>query len=101
MADKYLKTLDFGNGDKYHMLPLVTSENDGMLLRVTNGEWGAGYIIPPPPKSKTYIVKIDQNNPDPLDCCTYDGDAVGMGKGSDEWDTIFGYKPCIMEDGVV
>ena len=100
MADKYLKTLDLGNGDKYHMLPLVTSENDGMILRVVNGEWGAGYVIPPP-SPKIYIVKIDQNNSDPLACCTYEGDAVGMTKGSSEWDTIFGYKPCIMKDGVV
>lgn len=54
-----------------------------------------------PPSPKTYIIKIDQNNPDPLACCTYDGDAVGMTKGSSDWDTIFGYKPCIMRDGVV
>lgn len=52
-------------------------------------------------KPKTYIVKIDQNNPDPLACCTYEGDAVGMTKGSNAWDEIFGYKPCIMRDGVV
>lgn len=54
-----------------------------------------------PPQPKTYIVKIDQNNPDPLACCTYEGDAVGMTKGSSDWDKIFGYKPCIMADGVV
>lgn len=95
MADKYLKTLDLGNGDKYHMLPLVTSENDGMILRVTNGEWGAGYII------KTYVVKIDQNNSNSLACCTYEGDAVGMTKGSDAWDEIFGIKPCVLKNGAV
>lgn len=54
-----------------------------------------------PPSPKTYIIKIDQNNSDPLACCTYEGDAVGMTKGSSDWDTIFGYKPCIMRDGVV
>lgn len=54
-----------------------------------------------PPSPKTYIVKIDQNNSDPLACCTYDGDAVGMTKGSSDWDSIFGYKPCIMRGGVV
>ena len=54
-----------------------------------------------PPQPKTYIVKIDQNNSDPLACCTYEGDAVGMTKGSSEWDDIFGYKPCIMKDEVV
>ena len=54
-----------------------------------------------PPQPKTYIVKIDQNNPDPLACCTYEGDASSMTKGSSEWDDIFGYKPCIMMNGVV
>lgn len=56
------------------------------------------YTLPLP---KTYIVEIEQNNPDPLTCCTYDGDAVGMTKGSSDWDKIFGYKPCIMQDGNV
>ena len=60
MADKYLKTLDLGNGDKYHMLPLVTSENDGMILRVTNGEWGAGYAIPDPWKGITWANGTDE-----------------------------------------
>lgn len=49
-----------------------------------------------PPSPKTYIIKIDQNNSDPLACCTYEGDAVGMTKGSDAWDEIFGYKPCLL-----
>lgn len=49
-----------------------------------------------PPLPKTYIIKIDQNNSDPLACCTYEGDAVGMTKGSDAWDEIFGYKPCLL-----
>lgn len=49
-----------------------------------------------PPSPKTYIIKIDQNNSDPLACCTYEGDAVGMTKGSDAWDEFFGYKPCLL-----
>lgn len=49
-----------------------------------------------PPSPKIYIIKIDQNNPDPLACCTYEGDAVDMTKGSDAWDEIFGYKPCLL-----
>lgn len=48
-----------------------------------------------------YTVKIDQNNSDPLACCTYADAAVGMTKGSSDWDSIFGYKPCIMKNGVV
>lgn len=50
---------------------------------------------------KTYTVKIDQSNSNPETCCTYADDAVGMTKGSSDWDDIFGYKPCIMKDGVV
>ena len=51
--------------------------------------------------SKIYTVKIDQSNSNPLSCCTYADDAVGMTKGSSDWDDIFGYKPCIMKDGAV
>ena len=51
--------------------------------------------------TKIYTVKIDQSNSNPLSCCTYADDAVGMTKGSSDWDDIFGYKPCIMKDGAV
>jgi hypothetical protein len=50
---------------------------------------------------KVWTVKIDESNSNPLSCCTYADDAVGMTKGSSDWDDIFGYKPCIMKDGVV
>ena len=50
---------------------------------------------------KIYTVQVDQANSNPLSCCTYADDAVGMTKGSSDWDDIFGYKPCIMKDGVV
>lgn len=49
----------------------------------------------------TWTVKIDQSNSNPLTCCTYADSAVGMNKASSEWDTIFGYKPCIMQNGNV
>lgn len=40
MADKQLKSLEFNqNGDKYYPLPLVTSENNGKILKVVNGKW--------------------------------------------------------------
>ena len=50
---------------------------------------------------KIWTVNIDQSNSNPLTCCTYADDAIGMTKGSSDWDDIFGYKPCIMKDGVV
>lgn len=49
----------------------------------------------------TWTVVIDESNSNPLSCCTYGGDAVGMTKGSDEWDTIFGYRPCVFKNGAV
>lgn len=52
MADKYLKTLDFGNGDKYHPLPLLGGDGktwmqsnqtgiDIAQMRYENGIWVA------------------------------------------------------------
>lgn len=49
----------------------------------------------------TWTVVIDESNSNPLSCCTYANDAVGMTKGSDEWDSIFGYRPCVFKDGAV
>ena len=61
----------------------------------------ASQIVSAKPRPLIYTVKIDQSNSHSLLCCTYDDDAIGMTKGSSDWDDIFGYKPCIMKDGVV
>lgn len=46
MADVYMKTLKVGtDGDTLHPLPIVTTEDDGKILMVTNGEWGAASLI--------------------------------------------------------
>ncbi len=50
---------------------------------------------------KTWSVVIDESNSNPLSCCTYADDAVGMTKGSDDWDAIFGHKPCVFYQGSV
>lgn len=50
MADKELKSLNFGGEDTYFPLPLVTSEDNDKILAVIDGEWGVstpeemGYI---------------------------------------------------------
>ena len=52
----------------------------------------------------TYTVKIDNTMSNPNTCCTYMDDAVGMTKGSDEWDNmpIFAdIKPCVFNEGQV
>lgn len=51
-----------------------------------------------------YTVKIDTTNSNPLTCCEYADDAVGMTKGSTDWDTkeIFNaITPCMFKEGVV
>lgn len=47
----------------------------------------------------TMTAVIDQNNPDPLACITYEDDAKGMSKGSPEWDKFFGTKLVLFKDG--
>ncbi len=47
----------------------------------------------------TMTAVIDQNNPDPLACITYEDDAKGMTKGSPEWDKFFGTKLVLFKDG--
>lgn len=54
-----------------------------------------------PSQYSVWTVKIDQNNSNPETCCTYADDAVGMTKGGSEWDSIFKYFPCVMQNGKV
>ena len=52
----------------------------------------------------TYTVRIDQSDKNPLTCCVYMDDAVGMEKGSSAWDEkeIFrSIKPCMFKNGEV
>ena len=41
MADKILKSLNFGGADNYFPLPLVTAADNDKILSVVNGEWTA------------------------------------------------------------
>ena len=41
MADKTLKSLNFGGADNYFPLPLVTAADNNKILSVVNGEWAA------------------------------------------------------------
>lgn len=54
--------------------------------------------------AKTYTAIIDLANSNPLTCITYADDAIGMTKGSANWDneTIFkDINPCVFKDGKV
>ena len=50
---------------------------------------------------KIWEIDIDQSNSDPELCCTYAKDAIGLAPADDEWDEIFGYKPCLFINGAV
>ena len=58
MADKTLKSLNFGGGDTYYPLPLVTAADNDKILSVVNGEWVATDMpIIPTESNKIFIVK--------------------------------------------
>ena len=83
------------NGVTYYISVFPKAENGAINTEATQ-------IVQCTPKAfSTWTVKIDQSNSNPLTCCTYADSAVGMNKASSEWDTIFGYKPCIMQNGNV
>lgn len=48
MTDKVLKSLNIEDGNIYKPLPLVTSDDNGKILKVTDGEWGTGEACPFP-----------------------------------------------------
>lgn len=83
------------NGVTYYISVFPKSTSGGINTD------GSQIVSVTPVAEKIYTIRIDQSNSNPLTCCTYADDAVGMTKGSSEWDDIFGYKPCIMRDGVV
>nr|DAZ40524.1 MAG TPA: tail collar fiber protein [Caudoviricetes sp.] len=83
------------NGVTYYISVFPKSTSGGINTD------GSQIVSVTPVAQKIYTIRIDQSNSNPLTCCTYADDAVGMTKGSSEWDDIFGYKPCIMQNGVV
>ena len=46
MADKFFKSLTFGSGNRYFPLPIVSSSDNGKVLKVVNGEWRLDDLIP-------------------------------------------------------
>ena len=61
-----------------------------------------GCVLPEGPVC--YTIRIDETNSNSLTCCEYMDDAVGMEKGSSNWDNkpIFeSIKPCTFIDGHV
>ena len=52
MADKTLKSLNFGGADNYFSLPLVTAADNDKILSVVNGDWA---VIDFPGNSGEYV----------------------------------------------
>lgn len=50
-------------------------------------------------KFRVMTAVIDQSNPNPLTCVTYEDDAKTMTKGSPEWDDFFGAKLVLFKNG--
>jgi hypothetical protein len=50
-------------------------------------------------KLRVMTAVIDQSNPDPLACITYEDDAKSMEKGSSKWDDFFQSQLVLFKDG--
>ncbi len=80
---------------------------DGVQLRrqrSINAEFKSQLATLTASKYVTYTVKIDENNSNPLTAVTYLNDAMGMAKGSSDWDSkdIFkDIKPCMLLNGAI
>lgn len=83
------------NGTTYYISVFPKAESGAINTEATQ------IVSVTPSNYKIWTVNIDQSNSNPLTCCTYADGAIGMTKGSNEWDEIFGYKPCIMQNGNV
>jgi hypothetical protein len=58
MANKYVKSLNFGGEDNYFTLPFVTGEQNGMVLKVVDGKWVASEIISEPVSPEPVIIEF-------------------------------------------
>ena len=45
MANKELKTLNFGDGNVYYPLPIISESDNNKVLMVVDGEWDAVTIV--------------------------------------------------------
>lgn len=66
------------NGVTYYISVFPKSTSGGINTD------GSQIVSVTPVAEKIYTIRIDQSNSNPLTCCTYADDAVGMTKGSSE-----------------
>ena len=86
----------------------ISYQSSGAVSSISNitvSTPGQVYQIPATyATSKTYTVEVDLSNSNPLTSVVYQDDAVGMTKGSSNWDNeiIFkDIKPCVFKNGAV
>lgn len=89
----------------YVMSAVTVNKPDTMLPEnIKNGIDIGGVVGTFESPYKTYTVRIDEANSNPETALTYFDDAVGMVKGSSDWDSkpIFNsIKPCVFQNGSV
>lgn len=88
------------NGTTYYYAAFPCS-SDGIYTKTP-----ALTSVTPEESFKTMSVTIEFNEDDPAAMCAYDDDAVDMPSGKSDnattaWQKFFGYRPCLMIDGVV
>lgn len=66
MADKILKSLNFGGADRYFPLPLVTDADNDKILSVVNGEWAAAEAPSGGPSSGQYVWSKHESETGPI-----------------------------------
>lgn len=80
--------------------PLVRCATSTLSVPIPNLYSVNGYFF----EEVTYTVNIDKTNSNPLTCCTYADDALGMTKGSVDWNNCPIFKdirPCVFKNGQV
>lgn len=93
--DKY-KTSGFEvtgltNGETYYFALFPYSDTGATNLNTANRISGT------PQSYKTMTAVINLTNSNPLSSVTYADDAVGMTKGSADWDDFLGYYPVLLD----
>ena len=48
MANKFIKSFNFGWEDNYFPLPFISAEQNGMVLKVVDGVWAPAELFPTP-----------------------------------------------------
>ena len=66
MADKTLKSLNFGGADNYFPLPLVTAADNDKILSVVNGEWAAAEAPSGGGRSGQYVWSKQESETGPI-----------------------------------